>query len=38
MNGTVSPVWVVVVATSDGGLSGSYSLNWPVVDDLYEYE
>src|SRR5947208_3386433 len=24
MNGTVSPVWVVVLATSEGGLPGSY--------------
>ena len=25
----------VVVATSDGGLSGSYAAIWPVVEDLY---
>src|SRR5689334_6036866 len=32
MNGTVTPWSVVVVATSDGGLFGSYAFSEPSVD------
>src|SRR3954470_12923012 len=35
--GTVAPVCVVVVATSPGGLFGSYGCIPPSVDDLYSY-
>src|SRR5438067_8207081 len=37
MYGTVVPLSVVVVATSGGGLLGSYAENAPVTDDLYSY-
>src|SRR4051794_16434754 len=37
MYGAVTPWSVVVVATSDGGLFGSYAENCPVTDDLYSY-
>jgi hypothetical protein len=36
-NGTVTPRSVVVVATSPGGLAGSYDWNCPVAEDLYMY-
>src|SRR5512135_3874918 len=38
MNGTVAPVWVVVVAMSEGCAPfGSYDWNVPVTEDLYSY-
>src|SRR4051794_21826322 len=36
-NGTVVPVWVVVVATSSGGLFGSYGWKAPSTDERYWY-
>ena len=33
--GTVLPWSVVVLATSAGGLFGSYAAHWPVTDDMY---